>query len=121
MLLKTSEEHRLDLERVLEDQSSDTNRAVDFMGRQRHGVYVQGLEIHGNLSNGLDPIGIVWLRELLRTLATQGKTVLVSSHQLAEMQHTVDDGAVDLAFGVGCGGVHARHARAGSPACHSPR
>ena len=42
-------------------------------------------------ANGLDPIGIVWLRELLRTLATQGKTVLVSSHQLAEMQHTVDD------------------------------
>jgi ABC-2 type transport system ATP-binding protein len=42
-------------------------------------------------ANGLDPIGIVWLRELLRTLASAGKTVLVSSHQLAEMQHTVDD------------------------------
>ena len=42
-------------------------------------------------ANGLDPIGIVWLRELLREQATAGKTVLVSSHQLAEMQHTIDD------------------------------
>ena len=42
-------------------------------------------------ANGLDPIGIVWLRELLRRLAAEGRTVLVSSHQLAEMQHTVDD------------------------------
>jgi ABC-2 type transport system ATP-binding protein len=42
-------------------------------------------------ANGLDPIGIVWLRDLLRSLANFGKTVLVSSHQLAEMQHTIDD------------------------------
>lgn len=42
-------------------------------------------------ANGLDPIGIVWLRDLVRTLAAEGRTVLVSSHQLAEMQHTVDD------------------------------
>lgn len=42
-------------------------------------------------ANGLDPQGIVWLRNLLKELAQQGKTVLVSSHQLAEMQHTVDD------------------------------
>lgn len=42
-------------------------------------------------ANGLDPIGIVWLRELLRGQAAAGRTVLVSSHQLAEMQHTVDD------------------------------
>lgn len=42
-------------------------------------------------ANGLDPIGIAWLRDFLRNLAKQGKTILVSSHQLAEMQHTVDD------------------------------
>jgi ABC-2 type transport system ATP-binding protein len=42
-------------------------------------------------ANGLDPIGIAWLRGFLRQLAEQGKTILVSSHQLAEMQHTVDD------------------------------
>lgn len=42
-------------------------------------------------ANGLDPQGIVWLRNLLKELAKHGKTVLVSSHQLAEMQHTVDD------------------------------
>lgn len=42
-------------------------------------------------ANGLDPIGIAWLRDFLRKLANSGKAVLVSSHQLAEMQHTVDD------------------------------
>lgn len=42
-------------------------------------------------ANGLDPIGIAWLRGFLRQLANQGKTILVSSHQLAEMQSTVDD------------------------------
>ncbi|HYF72912.1 MAG TPA: ATP-binding cassette domain-containing protein [Nocardioides sp.] len=42
-------------------------------------------------ANGLDPEGIVWLRQLLRTFAGQGRTVLVSSHVLAEVQHTVDD------------------------------
>jgi len=42
-------------------------------------------------ANGLDPIGIAWLRGFLRQLADQGKTILVSSHQLAEMQSTVDD------------------------------
>jgi ABC-2 type transport system ATP-binding protein len=43
-------------------------------------------------ANGLDPAGIVWLRELLRHLAvTQGKTILVSSHVLAEVAQTVDN------------------------------
>ncbi|MFM7014353.1 MAG: ABC transporter ATP-binding protein [Actinomycetota bacterium] len=42
-------------------------------------------------ANGLDPIGIAWLRKFLRELADSGKTILVSSHQLAEMQNTVDD------------------------------
>jgi ABC-2 type transport system ATP-binding protein len=42
-------------------------------------------------ANGLDPEGIVWLRGFLRHLAAQGRTVLVSSHVLGEVQHTVDD------------------------------
>ncbi len=42
-------------------------------------------------ANGLDPIGIVWLREFLQKLASEGRTILVSSHQLAEMQNTVHD------------------------------
>ena len=41
-------------------------------------------------ANGLDPEGIVWLRGFLRHLAAQGRTVLVSSHVLGEVQHTVD-------------------------------
>jgi ABC-2 type transport system ATP-binding protein len=42
-------------------------------------------------ANGLDPQGIRWLRDLLRDLASQGRTVLVSSHVLAEVAQTVDD------------------------------
>lgn len=41
--------------------------------------------------NGLDPQAIRWLREMLRHFAAEGRTVLVSSHQLAEMEHTVDE------------------------------
>lgn len=42
-------------------------------------------------ANGLDPDGIRWLRRLLRGLADEGRTVLVSSHLLAEVEQTVDD------------------------------
>jgi ABC-2 type transport system ATP-binding protein len=40
--------------------------------------------------NGMDPEGIVWLREFLGTLAAEGRTVLVSSHLMSEMQDTAD-------------------------------
>lgn len=42
-------------------------------------------------ANGLDPEGIAWLRSFLRSLAAEGRTVLVSSHVLSEVQQTVDD------------------------------
>ena len=41
-------------------------------------------------ANGLDPEGVHWLRQLLRRLAGEGRTVLVSSHLLAEVAQTVD-------------------------------
>jgi ABC-2 type transport system ATP-binding protein len=41
-------------------------------------------------ANGLDPAGVRWLRTFLRDLAAQGRTVLVSSHLLAEVAQTVD-------------------------------
>ena len=41
-------------------------------------------------ANGLDPEGVHWLRQLLRNLAAEGRTVLVSSHVLGEVAHTVD-------------------------------
>lgn len=40
--------------------------------------------------NGLDPEGIVWVRTLMRKLAAEGRTVLVSSHLMSEMQETAD-------------------------------
>jgi ABC-2 type transport system ATP-binding protein len=41
-------------------------------------------------ANGLDPEGIRWMRELLRGHAARGGTVLLSSHLLGEVEHTVD-------------------------------
>jgi ABC-2 type transport system ATP-binding protein len=42
-------------------------------------------------ANGLDPQGIRWLRDFLRAMAGEGRTVLVSSHVLAEVAQTVDE------------------------------
>ena len=41
-------------------------------------------------ANGLDPEGVRWLRDFLRVVASEGRTVLVSSHVLAEVAQTVD-------------------------------
>ncbi len=41
-------------------------------------------------TNGLDPEGIRWIRGFLRTLAAEGRTVLISSHLLAEVEQSVD-------------------------------
>ncbi|MGM7699043.1 ABC transporter ATP-binding protein [Microbacterium sp. A84] len=40
--------------------------------------------------NGLDPEGILWIRALLRRLAEEGRTVLLSSHLMSEMMQTAD-------------------------------
>ena len=40
--------------------------------------------------NGLDPEGILWIRTLMRSLAAEGRTVLVSSHLMSEMENTAD-------------------------------
>jgi ABC-2 type transport system ATP-binding protein len=42
-------------------------------------------------ANGLDPEGIAWLRAFLRRLASEGRTILISSHVLSEVEQTVDD------------------------------
>jgi ABC-2 type transport system ATP-binding protein len=42
-------------------------------------------------ANGLDPAGVHWLRHFLRRFAGEGRTVLVSSHMLAEVAQTVDE------------------------------
>lgn len=50
-----------------------------------------GLLVLDEPANGLDPEGIRWLRHFLRAFADRGGTVLLSSHQLAELAQTVDE------------------------------
>ncbi|MGH3682672.1 MAG: ATP-binding cassette domain-containing protein, partial [Natronosporangium sp.] len=64
--------------------------------RQRLGIAAAMLGDPGVLildepANGLDPEGIRWMRDLLKRLADQGRTILVSSHLLSEMQLLADD------------------------------
>jgi ABC-2 type transport system ATP-binding protein len=42
-------------------------------------------------ANGLDPAGIRWLRDLLRSLSSRGRTILVSSHVLGEVEQIADE------------------------------
>jgi ABC-2 type transport system ATP-binding protein len=50
-----------------------------------------GVLILDEPANGLDPEGIAWLRRFLRQMAGDGRTVLVSSHVLSEVEQTVDN------------------------------
>lgn len=84
------------LERVgLADAARKHVRGYSLGMRQRLGIAAALLAeptvlICDEPTNGLDPEGIRWLRGLLRGEAAEGRTVLVSSHLLAEMQHIVD-------------------------------
>ncbi|WP_136193812.1 MULTISPECIES: ABC transporter ATP-binding protein [Actinomyces] len=76
-------------------------------GRKRAGSFSTGMKVRLALAmsllgdpevlvldepqSGLDPQGIIWLRDLLRELAAGGRTVVVSSHVLGEMARTCDD------------------------------
>jgi ABC-2 type transport system ATP-binding protein len=102
--------------KVLADTTHIDHRRVDEMldqvgladaARKRAGGYSMGMRQRLGLAaamlgdpqvlildepaNGLDPEGIRWLRGFLRHVSSQGKTVLVSSHMLQEVEQTVDD------------------------------
>ena len=79
----------------LDRRSDDQVREYSLGMKQRLGIASALLRdpdvlILDEPANGLDPAGIVEIRELLRALASEGKTVLVSSHLLAEIQAMVD-------------------------------
>jgi ABC-2 type transport system ATP-binding protein len=102
--------------RVLADAASIPHSRVDELleltgipaaARKRAGAYSMGMRQRLGLAaallgdpqvlvldepaNGLDPEGIRWLRGFLRHLSQEGKTILVSSHLLQEVEQTVDD------------------------------
>src|SRR4051794_17305828 len=101
---------------VLADTAGVDSRRVDEMlelvgipaaARRRAGGYSMGMRQRLGLAaamlgdpqvllldepaNGLDPEGIRWLRGFLRHLSGEGKTILVSSHMLQEVEQTVDN------------------------------
>ena len=65
-------------------------------------------------ANGLDPEGIRWLRDLLQSLSAQGRTILISSHVLAEIAQTVDDVAI-IQKGVSSRTRHSRSSPRAAP------
>lgn len=88
------------LERVgLADRARDRVKTYSLGMRQRLALAAALLRdpevlILDEPANGLDPAGIVEVRELLRTLGAEGRTVFVSSHILAEIQQICDHVAI---------------------------
>jgi ABC-2 type transport system ATP-binding protein len=88
------------LERVgLADRAGDLVKTYSLGMKQRLGIAAAlmkdpALLILDEPANGLDPAGIVEVRELLRQLGTEGRTVFVSSHILSEIQQTADRVAI---------------------------
>ena len=88
------------LERVgLADRADDQVRGYSLGMRQRLGIGVALLKdpellVLDEPANGLDPAGIKEVRDLLRRLGAEGRTVFVSSHLLSEVQQTCDRVAV---------------------------
>jgi ABC-2 type transport system ATP-binding protein len=83
----------------LSDRQRDRVRSYSFGMRQRLGVATALLHdpellVLDEPANGLDPAGIVEMRDLLRRLAAGGKTVFVSSHVLGEVQQICDRVAI---------------------------
>jgi ABC-2 type transport system ATP-binding protein len=79
----------------LVDRADDRPRRYSLGMRQRLGIAITlvgrpDLVILDEPGNGLDPAGILEIRELMRRLPETGATVLVSSHQLAEVQQACD-------------------------------
>ena len=75
----------------LQSRQHDLARTYSLGMKQRLGVAIALLDdpdllILDEPANGLDPAGIVEMRDLLRSLAAQGKTVFISSHVLTEVQ-----------------------------------
>jgi ABC-2 type transport system ATP-binding protein len=88
------------LERVgLADRQGDLVKTYSLGMKQRLGIAAALLKdpsllILDEPANGLDPAGIVQVRELLRSLGAEGRTVFVSSHILSEVQHVADRVAI---------------------------
>jgi ABC-2 type transport system ATP-binding protein len=83
----------------LADRQKDRVRAYSLGMKQRLGVATALLNdpdllVLDEPANGLDPAGIVEMRDLLRRLAGAGKTVFISSHVLGEVQQICDRVAI---------------------------
>jgi ABC-2 type transport system ATP-binding protein len=83
----------------LEDRAGDLVKAYSLGMKQRLGIAAALLKDPAVLvldepANGLDPAGIVEVRELLRSLGAEGRTVFVSSHILSEIQQAADRVAI---------------------------
>ena len=105
----------------LDSRGDEPVRGFSLGMRQRLGVAVALLKDPAVLmldepANGLDPAGIREMRELVRRLGDEGRTVFLSSHQLAEVQQVCDRVAILARGRVVAEGTVAEVLAAGKPA-----
>ena len=102
-LLSLAQANRLPKRRVdevlglvgLSDVAGKRSKGFSLGTGQRLGIAAALLGDPGILMfdepvNGLDPEGILWIRNLMKSLAEEGRTVFVSSHLMSEMENTAD-------------------------------
>jgi ABC-2 type transport system ATP-binding protein len=108
---RTGRNHLRTLARLCDISDDEVDRQLELVGLgaaagRRVGTYSLGMRQRLGLAaamlgdprllvldeptNGLDPVGVRWMRDLMRSFADTGGAVLMSSHLLAEAQHSVD-------------------------------
>jgi ABC-2 type transport system ATP-binding protein len=108
---RTARNHLLWMARSQEIGASRVDAVIELVGlgsaaRRKAGGYSLGMRqrlgvaaamlgdpaviIMDEPFNGMDPEGIIWIRRLLRSLAAEGRAVLVSSHLMGEVEHLAD-------------------------------
>jgi ABC-2 type transport system ATP-binding protein len=108
---RTGRNHLRTLARLCDISDDDVDHQLELVGLgaaagRRVGSYSLGMRQRLGLAaamlgdprllvldeptNGLDPVGVRWMRDLMRSFADKGGAVLMSSHLLAEAQHSVD-------------------------------
>jgi ABC-2 type transport system ATP-binding protein len=119
--LRARDVRRALTETGLTERQNDPVKVYSLGMRQRLGIAAAILKrprllVLDEPANGLDPAGMVWMRGFITSFASRGRTVLLASHQLAEVEQVCNDVAIMQRGTVVAAGPVERIRAAGDPA-----